>query len=256
MTENEAIIRFDFIRCALLGGTKPHIMPNEENIGLVDAAIKALKEVQQYQALEKRLSDMFGGSLSLKMCVDELERILTEPDSPHPMNAKILTYQEAADWEAYRKIGTVEELIRGKRYMNIAKHHGTIGQVIDECVAYEAIGTPEECRKSVDICKAMAERRISLENMENYMKFEDECVKRGFTFNSLLEAREKQTAKRALHQGCYDKNGEWHEWNGINGKPYELCPSCRVNLCCEMPLDIKPKYCKNCGQKLDWGNEE
>lgn len=72
-------------------------------------AIKALKEVQQYQALEKRLSDMFGGSLSLKMCVDELERILTEPDSPHQMNAKILTYQEAADWEAYRAIGTPEE---------------------------------------------------------------------------------------------------------------------------------------------------
>ena len=51
MTENEAIIRFDFIRCALLGGTKPHIMPNEENIGLVDAAIKALEEVQQYRQI-------------------------------------------------------------------------------------------------------------------------------------------------------------------------------------------------------------
>ena len=51
MTENEAIIRFDFIRCALLGGTKPHIMPNEENIGLVDAAIQALEEVQQYRAI-------------------------------------------------------------------------------------------------------------------------------------------------------------------------------------------------------------
>lgn len=72
-------------------------------------AIKALEDVQQYRALEKHLSDMFGGSLSLKMCVDELERILVEPDSPHPMNAKILTYQEAADWEAYRAIGTPEE---------------------------------------------------------------------------------------------------------------------------------------------------
>lgn len=51
MTENEAIIRFDFIRCALLGGTKPHIMPNEENIGLVDAAIQALEEVQQYRVI-------------------------------------------------------------------------------------------------------------------------------------------------------------------------------------------------------------
>lgn len=52
MTEKEAIIRFEFIRCALLGGTKPHIVPNEENIALIDAAIKALKEVQQYRALE------------------------------------------------------------------------------------------------------------------------------------------------------------------------------------------------------------
>ena len=51
MTENEAIIRFDFIRCALLGGTKPHIMPNVENIGLVDAAINALEEVQQYRQI-------------------------------------------------------------------------------------------------------------------------------------------------------------------------------------------------------------
>ncbi len=83
-------------------------------LGAFEEAVKALEEVQQYQALEKRLSDMFGGSLSLKMCVDELERILTEPDSPHPMNAKILTYQEAADWEAYRAIGTPEECLRNK----------------------------------------------------------------------------------------------------------------------------------------------
>ena len=81
-------------------------------------SIKALEEVQQYQALEKRLSDMFGGSLSLKMCVDELERILTEPYSPHPMNAKILTYQEAADWEAYRAIGTPEECLRNKDFLD------------------------------------------------------------------------------------------------------------------------------------------
>ena len=52
--------------------------------------------------------------------------------------------------QKYRAIGMVEELIRGKRYMNIANHHRTIGQVIDECVAYEAIGTPEECRAAME----------------------------------------------------------------------------------------------------------
>lgn len=68
--------------------------------------------------------------------------------------------------------------------------------VLEEVQQYRAIGTLEECRKSLEICKAMVERNITPENMEEYMKFEDECVKRGFTFNSLLEAREKQTAKK------------------------------------------------------------
>lgn len=98
MKENEAI---DVLNMIEAHGPLP--------IEAKKMSIKALEEVQQYQALENRLSDMFGGSLSLKMCVDELERILVKPDSPHPMNAKILTYQEAADWEAYRAIGTPEE---------------------------------------------------------------------------------------------------------------------------------------------------
>ena len=72
------------------------------------------------------------------------------------------------------------------------------------------------------------------------------------TVEECRAAIEKQTARRSLHQGCYDKDGVWHEWNGINGKPYELCPSCGVNLCCEMPINRKPNYCKECGQKLDW----
>lgn len=49
-------------------------------------------------------------------------------------------------------------------------------------------GTPEECKKSVAVCKAMIARKITPENMEEYMKFEDECVKNGFTFDSLLKA--------------------------------------------------------------------
>lgn len=66
-------------------------------------------EVQQYRALEKRLTDMFGGELSLEDVTEELERQLKEPDNPHPINAKILTYEKAADWDAYRAIGTPEE---------------------------------------------------------------------------------------------------------------------------------------------------
>lgn len=106
-------------------------------------------------------------------------------------------------------------------------------KALEEVHQYRAIGTPEECRKSVDICKAMAERRISLQNMEDYMKFEDECVKRGFTFNSLLEAREKQEPKEPTDRCMYKE-----------------CPACgevEIEFC---------KYCPSCGQKLDWRNEE
>ena len=66
-------------------------------------------EVAKYRALEKHLSEMYESEISLKSVVDELERILKEPDSPHPMNARILTYKESADWDAYCAIGTPEE---------------------------------------------------------------------------------------------------------------------------------------------------
>lgn len=109
---------------------------------------------------------------------------------------------------------------------------------------YEDLGyTPEECRKSVEICKSMIERNITPENMEEYMKFEDECVKDGFTFNSLLEAREKQTAKKI---------------EIFNGQA--SCPNCKYLF---GGMDVIKKliiwdmpYCKNCGQKLDWSDEE
>ena len=51
MTEQEAMIRFDFIRCALLAGTKPEIIPNEDNVELMDVAIKALEEIKKYRQI-------------------------------------------------------------------------------------------------------------------------------------------------------------------------------------------------------------
>lgn len=107
---------------------------------------------------------------------------------------------------------------------------------LEEVQQYRAIGTLEECQKSVEICKSMIERNITPENMEEYMKFEDECVKNGFTFNSLLEAREKQIPYKPSQQKLV--------W-GIG-----RC-KCGVEF-----LDRKTNYCGNCGQKLDWSDEE
>ena len=111
----------------------------------------------------------------------------------------------------------------------------TIIKALEELKQYRTIGTPEECQKSVAVCKAMIARKITPENMEEYMKFEDECVKCGFTLKSLLEAREKQIPYKLSR-----KKLVW----GV-GK----C-KCGVEF-----LDRQTGFCGNCGQKLDWEGE-
>lgn len=111
MNENEAIERIKTGICCEKGTARyctDACMYGKEKCAY-SVAIKALKEIQQYRELEKRLTGMFGGELSLETVVDELERQLKEPDNPHPINAKILTYEDAAAWDAYRAIGTPEE---------------------------------------------------------------------------------------------------------------------------------------------------
>lgn len=46
-------------------------------------------------------------------------------------------------------------------------------QALEEVQQYRKIGTVDECRKSVEICKSMIGRNITPENMEEYMKFDD-----------------------------------------------------------------------------------
>ena len=92
------------------------------------------------------------------------------------------------------------------------------------------------------------EVKVMDENLTQYMTGFDEALEMS------MSALDKQIPKKPKHPGCYDNEGVWHEWNGINGRPYELCPNCETNLCCEMPYDKKPNYCKDCGQKLDWSD--
>ena len=117
---------------------------------------------------------------------------------------------------------------------------------LEELQQYRAIGTPEECQKSVKICKSMIERNITPENMEEHMKFEDECVKDGFTFNSLLESREKQTAKKPYYEGDGYSDGHlvYDTW---------ICPCCGKHY--EVDYDDYD-FCPACGQCIDWSDEE
>ena len=144
-------------------------------------------EVEPYRALEKRLTDMFGGELSLEDVTDELERYLKEPDNPPPINAKILTYEDAAAWDAYHAIGTPEELQELKK---------DFAEALSDWRQYRKIGTLEECQAA----------------MEKQIPY-------------------KPSRKKLV-------------W-GI-GK----C-KCGVEF-----LDRKTGFCGNCGQKLDWEDEE
>lgn len=170
MTENEAI---DELNTSIdLAKMCTENLERKREVQGYETAIKALKEIQQYRELEKRLTGMFSGELSLETVVDELERYLKEPGNPHPINAKILTYKEAADWYAYK-----------------------------------AIGTPEECRAAMEKQTA----RIGIR----------EKIKKGYN--------------RGMHHYycpvCYEKG--------------DLRNKCNVGL-----------YCSDCGQKLDWEDEE
>lgn len=86
-----------------------------------EAAIAALEEIQRYRAIEKHLADMFGGELPLTKYVDELEKAMKEPNKSHSVNAKILTYEDADRWEAYKAIGTVEECRAAVENLKAAK---------------------------------------------------------------------------------------------------------------------------------------
>ncbi len=102
------------------------------------------------------------------------------------------------------------------------------------------IESMEEIVNALKTVSDLQDRGMNLETIENYIQFEDELVKQNFTFKSILEAREKQIAKKPLH----------------NDKKCYNCPNCGCNMGIDAEdvflYDIKPNYCEECGQKLDW----
>ena len=63
------------------------------------------------------------------------------------------------------------------------------------------------------------------------------------TVEECREAVGKQKPNKIYHK----------KWNGIDGVPYDLCPTCKNNLCTTgMFARRKMNYCEKCGQKLCW----
>lgn len=116
-------------------------------------------------------------------------------------------------------------------------------KALEEVQQYQAIGTHEECQTAMELYKEMHTRKFTLETVEEYMKFKDECVRKNFTFKSLLESREKQTPKKP------DLEGDGYGDDGVLIYDTWICP------CCGKRYEIDYEeydYCPNCGQAIDW----
>lgn len=102
--------------------------------------------------------------------------------------------------------------------------------------------------QALEIIKKLSGRKMTTEVLENYMQFEDDCVKKGFTFKSVIEAREKQIAKKPIMKPYFDDIEE----------EYLCCPTCGEILTDRIPMDNKDFYfhCLNCGQKFNWESDE
>lgn len=99
--------------------------------------------------------------------------------------------------------------------------------------------------QALETIKKLSDRNMTIEGLENYMQFEDECVKKGFTFKSVIEAREKQIAKRAYHISPVDDN------DNANVE----CPECHATTDYAVNV-IKRGHCWKCGQLLDWSDND
>lgn len=73
-----------------------------------------LEELKSYKELEERLHKIFGEeyTFSLADVIDTLEMKLSEPDKKHPVNARILTYEEANKWEECKDLEEQGLLVR------------------------------------------------------------------------------------------------------------------------------------------------
>ena len=71
-----------------------------------------LEELKEYKKLEEKLCVMFAGDCSLSDVVENLERQIAEPDRDHPVNARILTYEDAEKWNEYLKLEEQGLLVR------------------------------------------------------------------------------------------------------------------------------------------------
>lgn len=118
-----------------------------------------------------------------------------------------------------------------------------------ECYTDKCVNAHIIAIKSLEIIKKLSDRKMTTEVLENYMQFEDECVKKGFAFKSVIEAREKQIAKKPIfNHNLSDTLSVFHcECGNVIKVSHD------VGI---MDNNNAPNYCSKCGCRLDWSDEE
>lgn len=103
--------------------------------------------------------------------------------------------------------------------------------------------------QALETIKKLSDRKMTTEVLENYMQFEDECVKKDFTFKSVIEAREKQIPKKPIfNHNLSDTLSVFHcECGNVIKVSHD------VGI---MDNNNAPNYCSKCGCRLDWSDEE
>lgn len=122
MTENEAIEELQ--NSIDLAKMCTQNYERKREIQGYEMAIEALKEVQQYRKHGITVENVLNNMRDLAAAENLIEE--------------------------YRAFGTLEELKAAMKYVYLAKRHGTVGQVIENCVKYEEIGTPEEFQEAME----------------------------------------------------------------------------------------------------------
>lgn len=77
-----------------------------------------VEELRQYRRLTDRVKAIYGDQMDLKIMVEVMENVIRDPGYKHPVIARILTCNEAVMWDEYRKIGTPEECLRNKDFLD------------------------------------------------------------------------------------------------------------------------------------------
>ena len=74
--------------------------------------VQWLEELKEYKRLEEKLSIMFNGDCRLSDVVESLKRQICEPGKDHPVNARILTYEDAEKWNEYLELEEQGRLLK------------------------------------------------------------------------------------------------------------------------------------------------